>query len=69
MTMSTADVQAQALLSAYDDQMRGAPPHPPTGVTYEQDGPLLRIVGQFRGFVGATGRRATSTCGGTSSTC
>ncbi|MFC9844933.1 GNAT family N-acetyltransferase [Streptomyces sp. NPDC060223] len=39
------------LLSAYDDQMRGAPPTPPTGVTYEQDGPLLRIVGQFRGLV------------------
>ncbi|WP_217239510.1 GNAT family N-acetyltransferase [Streptomyces sp. AC555_RSS877] len=31
--------------------MRGAPPAPPAGVTYEQDGPLLRIVGQFRGFV------------------
>ncbi|MET8077093.1 GNAT family N-acetyltransferase [Streptomyces sp. NPDC005303] len=39
------------LLSAYDDQMRGAPPTLPTGVTCEQDGPLLRIVGQFRGFV------------------
>jgi GNAT superfamily N-acetyltransferase len=39
------------LLAAYDDQMRTAPPHPPAGVTYEQDGPLLRIVGQFRGFV------------------
>jgi ribosomal protein S18 acetylase RimI-like enzyme len=39
------------LLAAYDEQMRGAPPNPPTGVTYEQDGPLLRIVGQFRGFV------------------
>ncbi|WP_051741529.1 GNAT family N-acetyltransferase [Streptomyces xylophagus] len=31
--------------------MRGAPPTPPAGVTYEKDGPLLRIVGQFRGFV------------------
>ncbi|GAA3671444.1 GNAT family N-acetyltransferase [Nonomuraea antimicrobica] len=41
------------LLSAYDQQLRGAPPHPPTGVTYERDGPLLRIVGQFRGFVSA----------------
>lgn len=47
--MTTADIQP--LLSAYDDQMRGAPPTPPPGVTYEQDGPLLRIVGQFRGFV------------------
>ncbi|MDR3084482.1 MAG: GNAT family N-acetyltransferase [Streptomyces sp.] len=41
----------ETLLAAYDDQMRGAPPTPPVGVTYEQDGPLLRIVGQFRGFV------------------
>ncbi len=41
------------LLAAYDQQMRGTPPHPPAGVTYEQDGPLLRIVGQFRGFVSA----------------
>ena len=47
--MTTADIQT--LLTAYDDQMRGAPPTPPAGVTYEQDGPLLRIVGQFRGFV------------------
>lgn len=38
-------------LAAYDDQMRGAPPTPPAGVTYQKDGPLLRIVGQFRGFV------------------
>ncbi|MCT9080898.1 GNAT family N-acetyltransferase [Streptomyces fulvoviolaceus] len=50
--MSTADVRTQAdLLAAYDDQMRGAPPNPPAGVTYEHDGPLLRIVGQFRGLV------------------
>ncbi|MBE8472583.1 GNAT family N-acetyltransferase [Streptomyces sp. 3R004] len=41
----------QTFLAAYDDQMRGAPPTPPAGVTYEKDGPLLRIVGQFRGFV------------------
>ncbi|NUS22818.1 MAG: GNAT family N-acetyltransferase [Streptomyces sp.] len=41
----------QTCLAAYDDQMRGAPPTPPAGVTYEKDGPLLRIVGQFRGFV------------------
>lgn len=50
--MTTAsNTSVEPLLSAYDDQMRGAPPAPPTGVTYEQDGPLLRIVGQFRGFV------------------
>lgn len=47
--MTTTDTQT--LLTAYDDQMRGAPPTPPAGVTHEQDGPLLRIVGQFRGFV------------------
>ncbi|MGK3937739.1 GNAT family N-acetyltransferase [Streptomyces caeruleatus] len=47
--MTTTDTAT--LLAAYDDQMRGAPPTPPTGVTYQQDGPLLRIVGQFRGFV------------------
>ena len=41
------------MLDAYDEQMRGAPPSPPAGVTYERDGPLLRIVGQFRGFVSA----------------
>ncbi|WP_438489800.1 GNAT family N-acetyltransferase [Streptomyces sp. S186] len=41
------------LLAAYDEQMRGVPPTPPEGVGYEQDGPLLRIVGQFRGFVSA----------------
>lgn len=41
----------EIFLAAYDDRMRGAPPTPPAGVTYEKDGPLLRIVGQFRGFV------------------
>ncbi|MFC5826490.1 GNAT family N-acetyltransferase [Nonomuraea insulae] len=39
------------LLTAYDEQMREAPLSPPAGVTYERDGSLLRIVGQFRGFV------------------
>jgi len=41
------------LLAAYDEQVRSAPPTPPAGVGCEQDGPLLRIVGQFRGFVSA----------------
>jgi GNAT superfamily N-acetyltransferase len=41
------------LLAAYDEQMRGAPPTPPAGVRYEQDGPLLRIVRPFRGSVSA----------------
>ncbi|NUO46322.1 MAG: GNAT family N-acetyltransferase, partial [Streptomyces sp.] len=26
----------QTCLAAYDDQMRGAPPTPPAGVTYEK---------------------------------
>ncbi|TDE08443.1 GNAT family N-acetyltransferase [Jiangella asiatica] len=39
------------LLAAYDEQLRGTPPTPPAGVTYEQDGPLLRMVGMHRGFV------------------
>lgn len=41
------------LLAAYDEQMRGAPSTPPAGVRYEQDGPLLRTVGQSHGFIGA----------------
>ncbi|WP_406234667.1 GNAT family N-acetyltransferase [Nocardia sp. NBC_01009] len=41
------------LLAAYDEQMRGVPPNLPLGVSCEQDGPLLRIVGQFRGFISA----------------
>ncbi|WP_377268583.1 GNAT family N-acetyltransferase [Peterkaempfera sp. SMS 1(5)a] len=41
----------EGLLAAYDEQMRGAVPTPPAGVGYEQDGPLLRVVGQFRGLV------------------
>jgi hypothetical protein len=41
----------ETLRAAYDEQVRGVPPHPPAGVTHEQDGPLLRIVGQHRGFV------------------
>lgn len=41
------------LLAAYDAQMRGVPPVRPVGTTYEQDGPLVRIVGQFRGLVTA----------------
>jgi ribosomal protein S18 acetylase RimI-like enzyme len=47
----TETATSDPLLAAYDDQLRGAPPNPPAGVTYEHDGPLLRIVGQFRGFV------------------
>lgn len=39
------------LLTLYDESMRGAPPVPSPGVTYERDGPFVRAVGGFRGFV------------------
>jgi hypothetical protein len=42
-----------ALLTAYDQQMRGIQPEPPDGVRYERDGPLLRVVGEYRGFISA----------------
>jgi GNAT superfamily N-acetyltransferase len=38
-------------LDAYDQQMRGVPPTPAAGVAHEQDGPVLRIVGERRGLV------------------
>ncbi|GAA2739392.1 GNAT family N-acetyltransferase [Kitasatospora cinereorecta] len=44
-------IDTTALLAAYDEQMRGVTPNPPPGVTHQQDGPLVRVVGQFRGFV------------------
>jgi GNAT superfamily N-acetyltransferase len=40
-----------ALLTAYDEQMRGVQPTPPAGASYEQDGPLLRVVGEYRGYI------------------
>ncbi|WP_329166589.1 hypothetical protein OHB49_22840 [Streptomyces sp. NBC_01717] len=52
MDDKTTDETA-GLLSAYDEQMRGVSPNPPAGVGYEQDGPLIRTVGQFRGFISA----------------
>jgi len=45
--MTTVD----ALLTAYDEQMRGIQPTPPAGVRYERDGPLLRVVGEYRGYI------------------
>lgn len=50
-TEAGTEPETQTLLAAYDNQMRGAAPNPPAGVTYEKDGPLLRIVGETRGFV------------------
>ncbi|MDL4771853.1 MULTISPECIES: GNAT family N-acetyltransferase [Thermomonosporaceae] len=45
-------IDDDGLLAAYDEQMRGTPPTAPDGVLYERDGPLLRIVGERRGFIG-----------------
>jgi len=43
---------AAALLAAYDDQMRPAEAsNLPVGAHSEADGPVIRIVGQHRGFV------------------
>ncbi|MEU1736913.1 GNAT family N-acetyltransferase [Streptosporangium sp. NPDC020145] len=39
------------LLNVYDQQMRGVPLRPPSGVSHEQDGPVLRVVGEHRGLV------------------
>ncbi len=44
--------QDQDLLAAYDAQMRRwVPPHPPADHRYEQLGPVMRVLGQRRGFV------------------
>ncbi|MFF4399326.1 GNAT family N-acetyltransferase [Streptomyces sp. NPDC001480] len=48
MTTDTA-----ALLAAYDAQIRAVPPAPPPGITHEYEGGLLRVVGDFRGFLNA----------------
>ena len=43
-----------ALLAAYDEQMRPAEVvNLPAGVRAERDGPIVRVVGQYRGFIGA----------------
>ena len=41
------------LLAAFDAQARAAPPDPPPGVWYETDGPVVRVVGEERGFISA----------------
>ena len=43
----------EALLTAYEAQARAAPPDPPAGVWNETDGPLVRVVGEERGFISA----------------
>jgi GNAT superfamily N-acetyltransferase len=43
----------EALLAAFDAQARAQPSDPPPGVWHEADGPLVRVVGQERGFISA----------------
>jgi len=49
------------LLRAYDEQMRGIAHSERPGVIIERDGPLLRVAGQYRGFV--TGPRDLGVAG------
>lgn len=46
-------ISRQALLAEFDAQARPVPPDPPPGVRYETDGPVLRVVGEERGFISA----------------
>jgi GNAT superfamily N-acetyltransferase len=46
-------VDTAALLAAYDAQMRTPTGTVPTGMTYERDGPVLRIVGGHEGRIRA----------------
>ncbi|WP_097323050.1 GNAT family N-acetyltransferase [Paractinoplanes atraurantiacus] len=46
-------VDIDALLATYDSQMRMPPGAVPTGMTYEHDGPVLRVVGGHTGRVRA----------------
>jgi len=45
--------RTEALLAAFDAQARPEPPVPPAGIWQEPDGPVLRVVGQERGFISA----------------
>jgi hypothetical protein len=42
---------AESLLHAYDEQMRGVGSPGRPGLIIEQDGPVLRVAGQHRGLV------------------
>jgi GNAT superfamily N-acetyltransferase len=44
-------IDDQALLRAYDEQMRGPAHDALPGITAERDGPLLRVAGHYRGLV------------------
>lgn len=43
----------ETLLAVFDAQARAAPADPPAGVWNETDGPLVRVVGEERGFISA----------------
>jgi GNAT superfamily N-acetyltransferase len=43
----------ETLLDVFDAQARAAPSDPPAGVRNETDGPLVRVVGEERGFISA----------------
>ena len=40
-----------ALLAAYDAVRLWVPGDPPSGLSFEQRGSLVRVVGQYRGFI------------------
>jgi hypothetical protein len=40
-----------ALLAAYDALRPWVPADPPSGLSYEQQGSVVRVVGQHRGFI------------------
>ena len=44
-------IDDEVLLRTYDEQMRGLSHVGRPGITIEEDGPLRRVAGQFRGFV------------------
>jgi hypothetical protein len=53
---------AAALLAAYDEHMRPAEvANLPAGVRTEPDGPIIRVVGQYRGFIASPGIVAVTT--------
>jgi hypothetical protein len=44
-------IDHDALLAAYDALRPWVPAEPPSGLSYEQRGSVLRVVGQHRGFI------------------
>src|SRR5262249_37348863 len=52
----------EALLAAFDGQARTESPSPPAGAWYERDGPLLRVVGEERGFISAPRDTGAGAC-------